>query len=86
MKIRFYLLYWFSSVSILINAQSVNFEWAKQFSGGSFDYGNSIALDITGNVYTTGGFQGTVDFDPGTGTSYLSSSGYPDIFISKLGA
>ena len=63
-----------------------NFVWAKKMGGTSGDYGNSIALDASGNVFTTGIFQGTVDFDPGAGTFNLTSAGNYDIFISKLDA
>lgn len=63
---------------------SGNFVWARGFGGTSWDFGTSIALDGTGNVYTTGSFQDTVDFDPGSGISNLSSAGSFDIFISKL--
>jgi hypothetical protein len=65
---------------------SGNFEWAKQLGGTDIDYGYSIAVDASGNVYTTGFFSGTADFDPGTGTFNLTSAGYADIFISKLDA
>ncbi|HLP88021.1 MAG TPA: SBBP repeat-containing protein [Nostocaceae cyanobacterium] len=61
-----------------------SFAWAKNLGGSSIDYGNGIAVDSMGNVYTTGYFQNTVDFDPGSGTSNLTSNGYNDIFISKL--
>ena len=63
---------------------SGNFVWAKRFGSTLFDYSYSIALDPSGNVYTTGVFTGTVDFDPGAGTNNLTSSGTSDIFISKL--
>src|SRR5690606_15385540 len=64
-----------------------NFIWAKNM-GGSFgdNRGNSIAIDDSGNVYTTGHFQGTADFDPGTSTYNLIGAGGYDIFISKLDA
>lgn len=62
---------------------SGNFIWAKQFEGS---FGVSIVLDANGNVYTTGSFSDTVDFDPGIGISNLISSGFSDIFISKLDA
>ncbi len=64
-----------------------NFVWAKSFNevtatGGGNSYGFSIAIDGSGNIYTTGQFYGTVDFDPGAGLNVLN--GIDDIFISKL--
>ncbi|HEY1202016.1 MAG TPA: MBG domain-containing protein [Niastella sp.] len=61
-----------------------NFAWAKSMGGANSDHGYSIAVDALGNVYTTGIFEGTADFDPGPGTQNLVSAGYFDIFISKL--
>jgi hypothetical protein len=72
----------FMCLSHFANAQS--FEWVKQMGGISTEVGRSIAVDASGNVYTTGSFQGTADFDPGPGTFNLSSAGNYDIFISKL--
>ncbi|MCP4645667.1 MAG: hypothetical protein GY851_34800, partial [bacterium] len=60
--------------------------WAKQMSGPRFEYGLSVAVDSTGNVYTTGWFQETVDFDPSAGTTNLTSAGSEDIFVQKLDA
>ena len=62
---------------------SANYVWAKSFGGSNDEEGYSIAVDGSGNVVTTGFFYGTVDFDPGAGTSNLTSNGY-DIFVSKL--
>ncbi|HRE58870.1 MAG TPA: SBBP repeat-containing protein [Candidatus Kapabacteria bacterium] len=61
-----------------------NFLWAKSFGGIEMDRGYSIAIDAEGNVYTTGYFIDTVDFDPGTGVTNLSAVGGKDIFILKL--
>ncbi|MCT7984187.1 Ig-like domain-containing protein [Laspinema sp. A4] len=63
---------------------SGNFLWAKQLGGPVADLGKGIAVDNSGNVYTGGFFQGTADFDPGTGTANLSEAGGNDSFISKL--
>ncbi|SFA72941.1 Por secretion system C-terminal sorting domain-containing protein [Flavobacterium swingsii] len=63
-----------------------NLVWAKVLGGISNDIGYGIAVDASGNVYTTGCFAGTVDFDPNAGTTNLTSAGGYDIFISKLDA
>jgi hypothetical protein len=63
-----------------------NFIWAKSMGGTTHEYGHSIAVDGSGNVYTTGRFQMTADFDPGVGVFNLVSNGDYDIFISKLDA
>ncbi len=63
-----------------------NFVWAKQLGGIDLKDATSVGVDAAGNVYTTGFFYGTVDFDPGIGVSNLTSKGYNDIFISKLDA
>ena len=64
-----------------------NFVWAKAMGAVSGDgQSRSISLDASGNVYTTGSFMGTVDFDPGAGVANLTPSGIYDIFISKLDA
>lgn len=66
------------------NAQ--NFGWARAFGGSvhGYDVGRSIVTDSLGNVYTTGVFEGTVDFDPGPAIQSLTSSGFYDVFILKL--
>ncbi|MBI4645310.1 MAG: SBBP repeat-containing protein, partial [Bacteroidia bacterium] len=60
-----------------------NYQWAKAIGSTYTDYGNSIAVDDTGNVYITGDFQSTADFNPGTGIANLTPVGYKDIFIAK---
>src|SRR5688572_3781388 len=44
-----------------------NLVWAKAIGGTLSDNSDGLALDTGGNVYTTGGFASTVDFDPGAG-------------------
>lgn len=61
-----------------------NFVWARRMGGASDDRGQGLTVDIAGNVYSTGWFNGTADFDPGTETSNLISAGSADIFVSKL--
>src|SRR4051812_6579458 len=66
-----------------LSAQSPTFEWATEAGASGNDFCNSIAVDAAGNVFATGGFYGTVDFDPGPGVFNLTSAGATDIFISK---
>ena len=63
---------------------SGNYIWTKSIGSSQIDEGFSITLDNSGNVYSTGSFTGTVDFDPGVDTFNLVSSGSENIFISKL--
>ncbi|MEO8415532.1 MAG: SBBP repeat-containing protein [Ginsengibacter sp.] len=63
---------------------SGNFLWAKQLGGTDVDYPTAIAVDATGNVYVTGDFEGTADFDPGAPVYSFTSFGSSDIFIVKL--
>lgn len=65
---------------------SGTFVWAKKFGGASSEYAYGSTTDALGNVYTTGFFQGTVDFDPGSGTENLTAVGFRDIFVQKMDA
>ncbi|MBK7311024.1 MAG: hypothetical protein KBG47_08670 [Bacteroidia bacterium] len=60
-----------------------NLVWANKIGGSSQDVGNSIVLDASGNIYTTGYFYGTVDFDPSASISNLVSAGTSDGYIAK---
>lgn len=58
--------------------------WVKTFGSEVEDYGTGINFDAQGNVYVTGVFQNTVDFNPEGESSELTSTGYLDIFMLKL--
>jgi hypothetical protein len=73
-------------LSFSSNAQSPPFEWAVGMGDANYQYGYALANDTSNNVYVTGYYQGTVDFDPGTGVSNLTSAGGYDVFIVKLDA
>jgi len=64
-------------------SQAPAWQWAKSFGGADFDALDDIACDAVGHVYAAGYFYLTVDFDPGPGTSNLTSMG-GSAFVSKL--
>jgi len=64
-----------------INGQQFGFDWAKKIGLNS-----EIAVsthDDFGNIYIAGTFQGTYDFDPGSGVQNLSAYGI-NSFIVKM--
>lgn len=70
--------------SMLLHAQTQNFEWATMLNGNFFPGGPETITDDVGNVYNSGTFTGTIDFDPGPGVSSVSQLGnFTDIFVSK---
>lgn len=60
--------------------------WVKHFGGVDNDYANGISLDSVGNIYLTGAYQQTVNFNPGGNDGLLTSNGFQDLFILKLDA
>ncbi|MBL4752230.1 MAG: SBBP repeat-containing protein [Flavobacteriales bacterium] len=67
-----------------LQAQEPILNWVKSVGDTSFDSGKSITTDASGNVYVTGTYSGTVDFDPSTAVYNLTSNGLDDVFIQKL--
>lgn len=63
-----------------------NLTWAKQIGMGlsGHDLANDISVDRWGNVFVTGCFGGTVDFDPGLGVYNLTSKASRNTFTLKL--
>ena len=84
---RFFLIFTIHlclSISSLFAQETVSLGWMKQVGGIGGDRGRDMVLDGAGNVYTTGVYANTVDFDPGPGIFNLTSTGGSQIFVSKL--
>ncbi|MBK6985187.1 MAG: hypothetical protein IPH32_10725 [Bacteroidetes bacterium] len=64
------------------------FAWVKGFLGTGACNIKNIVADGSGSLYITGGFAGTIDFDPGATTFTMASSASTDVdvFICKLTA
>jgi len=58
--------------------------WVKQQGGDDHNNVSAIKVDNNGNVYTTGRFRGTTDFDPSSNTFFETAFGWDDIYVSKL--
>jgi len=68
-----------------------SYAWAKDFHttaglGPNFTFRKGIALDSADNVYTTGQFGGTVDFDPARvkPAGIKVSNGSSNVYVAKL--
>lgn len=62
-----------------------SYVWGKGFGTDGGAFANSVHADGQNNIYITGHFYGTGDFDPGTGTRTLTAANeFSDVFISKF--
>lgn len=58
--------------------------WARRMGGADKQQATDITADGVGNVYVTGWFAGTADFDPGAGVANLTAPGESSAFVAKL--
>ncbi len=78
------LLSLLASGALAFGVQAQTFDWAYATGSAVGDFVEGAATDATGNLYVSGRFQNTVDFDlSGAGTTSLTSAGNSDIFIAK---
>ena len=58
--------------------------WAKSIGGTGMDEVAQITLDLLGNIYITGDYNGLADFNPDETTYYLQSAGDFDSYVCKF--
>ena len=58
--------------------------YAAEFAGTGQDSVEGLAVDASDNLYCTGFFSDTVDFDPGVGVGSATSNGGNDVFLTKF--
>jgi hypothetical protein len=58
-------------------------QWANQLGGPSIDYSNDLAIDANNNLFATGYFYGTADYEPTSAVSSLTTLGQADVFLAK---
>ncbi len=67
-----------SSFVVKLNPEG-EFLWAIKYVRNTF-----FGVTPSGSIFLAGVFSGTVDFNPGSGTTNLTSSGGDDIFVVRL--
>ncbi|MEZ6048677.1 MAG: hypothetical protein R3C11_24495 [Planctomycetaceae bacterium] len=61
-----------------------NFIWATNLASDTgYVQISDLGVDSAGNVYITGAFSGTVDFNPGPGTAELTKTTTTNLFVAK---
>lgn len=61
-----------------------NYIWNIDLGSGPAEQGRAIQCDASGNVYTSGSYGSTLDFNPGAPTEFMSATGVNDIYLLKL--
>ena len=63
----------------------INLSWATGLNSSNSEISEEMIMDNNGNIYVTGGFTGTLDFDPSSATYNLTSntSTHSDAFLAK---
>jgi hypothetical protein len=59
------------------------FQWVRSMGGTAPDYGLSIGIDTTGDVYLAGEFQGNTDLNPGGPGGTLNTGGGSEGYLAK---
>ncbi|MBX7206021.1 MAG: T9SS type A sorting domain-containing protein [Bacteroidia bacterium] len=85
MCLRYFLVFSFIFSAFQLHAQKL--QWANAIGDSYEQAGTDLAYDFKGNVFVTGKYIGSLDFDPGPGKAILNGKGpYANsynIFLAK---
>lgn len=85
LRIKYVAMVFFAYLIVgQIHAQNLDFLWVKKITSLNHNSAQHVALDDVGNVYVSGAYRSSADFDPSAGSSLLTSNGQSDIYISKF--
>jgi gliding motility-associated-like protein len=85
MKKKLFIYLWITLIVSIANAQNPIFQWAKSVGGVDPDFCTAITTDHSSNVYSTGYFTVSADFDPGPAVYTLTCGSLNwDPFVTKL--
>jgi hypothetical protein len=66
----------------LLKLNSVgNYQWCNKIGGTGSDYSNGLEIDFNNNIFITGSFSSSVDFDNSASQLLLTSNGLKDIYV-----
>ncbi len=77
-------LLFFCLISSFVRGQANGYHWVKSFGDTISTLISVVTTDAQGNVYTTGNFQTTIDFDPGAGVYTLTPPGAAAAYVTKF--
>ncbi|MCF8372446.1 MAG: SBBP repeat-containing protein [Bacteroidales bacterium] len=83
MKKKIFTLLGILWIATVIHSQELTFEWAFGCGSSGITKSFSMAIDELENVYITGRFTDTVDFDPGMTNFSLIGTNYGSPFIAS---
>lgn len=86
MKTLFKLLVLFLIEAPFALKAQFNHRWSQAIGGGGYDLGNKVKVDDNGNIFVTGSFRDTTDFDPSSSSYNLISKGAGDGYLAKYSA
>lgn len=75
-----------SDVFLLRYRPGQRFDWVIGIGSARTEEVGSLAQDTLGNVYLLGAFEETVDFEPGAGSTTLTSLSSDDLFVARYNA
>lgn len=62
---------------------SGNVDWVRTWGSNESDSVSDLKIAPSGNLMASGMFRGSVDFDPGAGTTALTSGGIEDAYVAE---
>ncbi len=75
----------FAAFGLPFHLSGQHLAWVNDIGGVGYDEARGLTVGPNGDVYLTGEFEDTVDFDPGPGSYELASAGQTDAFLACYG-
>jgi hypothetical protein len=63
-----------------------NYVWSSSIGSAGFDFSNDVCFSNGGEILIVGGFNNTIDFDPGPGSNILTAVGYNGFLLNLTSA